>query len=263
MYNRKQRLRNKRCALKSRNVKETLPKHHRIKRATQRIPTKATENIGNQDPWDVFLGHGGYEMPPKVRFTKDEVIQAALCILRNSGMAGLTARALGQALGSSAKPVFGLFRNMEEVQSEVLAAAHEVYQTYLRSAMEQTVYPPYKAGGMAYIQFATDERELFKLLFMRDRTPMEQKEQPSDREQLRPLLQLLMQNLGIDEDTAYLCHMEMWIFVHGVAVMKATSFLDWDTEFISKALTNAYKSLQFRYLEDKFHGAGDSDRRTM
>ncbi len=198
-------------------------------------------------------------MPPKVRFTREDVIQAALRIIRQSGMAGVTARALGNELDSSAKPIFGLFRNMEEVQTEALGAAYEVYQTYLQTAMAQTVYPPYKASGMAYIQFAAEEKELFKLLFMRDRTPKEQEEQPSDREQLRPLLNILMQNLGIDENTAYRYHMEMWIFVHGIAVMKATSFLDWNEDFISQALTDVYKSLQYRYSEDASHGTRNSN----
>ena len=33
-----------------------------------------------------------------------------------------------------------------------------------------TNYPPYKAMGMGYIRFAAEERELFRLLFMRDRS---------------------------------------------------------------------------------------------
>lgn len=61
-------------------------------------------------------------MPPKNKFTRDEIIRSALNVTRERGIAGLTARALAAKLGCSVKPVFGLFQNMEEVQREVLAA---------------------------------------------------------------------------------------------------------------------------------------------
>ena len=54
-------------------------------------------------------------MPPKMKFTHEEVIAAALEIVREGGMPALTARSLAAALGSSAKPVFGLFENMQQV----------------------------------------------------------------------------------------------------------------------------------------------------
>lgn len=82
----------------------------------------------------------------------------------------MTARALAAELGCSVKPIFGLFKNMEEVQQEVGIAAYELYQKYLLEDMTSGKYPPYKASGMAYIRFAKDEKELFKLLFMRDRS---------------------------------------------------------------------------------------------
>ena len=109
-------------------------------------------------------------MPPKFKFTREEITQAALKVTRQNGMSGLTARALAEKLGCSSKPIFGLFRNMEEVQQEVMRGAQALYQSYLKEDMEKGKYPPYKASGMAYIRFAKEEKELFKLLFMRNRS---------------------------------------------------------------------------------------------
>lgn len=53
------------------------------------------------------------------------------------------------------------------------------------------------------------------------------------------------------EDEAYLFHLEMWLYVHGIATMIATSYLDWDDEFISRVLTDAYMGLKYRYTEGK------------
>lgn len=183
-------------------------------------------------------------MPPKFKFTKEQIIAAALAVTRKSGMTGLTARGLATELGSSAKPIFGLFKNMEEVQNEVMAAANRLYQSYIQNGMADSKYPPYKASGIAYIQFAKEEKELFKLLFMRDRTDERIEE---NREEIRPMLNIIMKNLGISEDEAYLFHLELWLYVHGIATMIATNYLDWDIEFISRALTDAYEGLKHRY----------------
>lgn len=187
-------------------------------------------------------------MPPKFKFTRDEITNAALNVTRKNGISGLTARALAAELGCSAKPIFGLFKNMEEVGQEVFIASDLLYQNYLREDMAKGKYPPYKASGMAYIRFAKEERELFKLLFMRDRSREKIEE---NKEEIRPLMQLIQQNLGISEDEAYLFHLEMWLYVHGIATMIATSYLDWDDEFISRVLTDAYMGLKYRYTEGK------------
>lgn len=185
-------------------------------------------------------------MPPKFKFTKEEIVQAALDITRESGLSALTARALAAKLGCSVKPVFGAFKNMEEVQKEVMAAANRMYEDYLKTDMAKGQYPPYKASGMAYIRFAKEEPHLFKLLFMRDRSGEKIEE---NREELRPLIDLIKANLGISEDDAYLFHLEMWIYVHGIATMAATSYLDWGDEFVSGVLTDAYTGLKYRFSE--------------
>ena len=184
-------------------------------------------------------------MPPKFKFTREQIVAAALEVTRKNGITGLTARGLAAELGSSAKPIFGLFQNMEEVQREVVSAANTLYQSYIKKGMADSKFPPYKASGIAYIQFAKEEKELFKLLFMRDRTDEKIEE---NREEIRPILDLIMKTLGIDENEAYFFHLELWLYVHGIATMIATNYLEWDIEFIDKALTDAYQGLKNRYV---------------
>lgn len=183
-------------------------------------------------------------MPPKYKFTKQEIIQAALDITRTEGIHSVTARAVGAKLNSSSKVIFGLFQNMEKLQEEVIKAAHDLYQNYLKEDMAKGKYPPYKASGMAYIRFAKEEKELFKLLFMRDRSE-EKIEQNLD--EIKPLLQIIQKNIGLSEQDAYMFHIEMWIYVHGIATMIATSYLEWGGETISNVLTDGYMGLKERY----------------
>ena len=186
-------------------------------------------------------------MPRKFMFTREEVLAAALNLVREQGIAAVTARRLGEKLGSSSKPIFSLFENMEDVLSAVMEAADRLYQNYLKEDMTSGKYPPYKASGMAYIRFAKEEKELFKLLFMRDRSH----ENTDNKEENKQLLELIQQNLGINEEEAYLFHLEMWIYVHGIATMLATSYLELDEAFISKVLTDGYEGMKTRYVGGK------------
>lgn len=189
-------------------------------------------------------------MPRKFKFTREEILSVALDIAREKGIAAVTARSIGEKLGSSSKPIFSLFENMEDVLNAVMEAADGLYQNYLKEDMESGKYPPYKASGMAYIRFAKEEKELFKLLFMRDRSN-ENKENKENKEENKQLIELIQQNLGVSEEEAYLFHLEMWIYVHGMATMLATSYLELDEAFISKVLTDGYEGMKIRYLGGK------------
>lgn len=195
----------------------------------------------------------GDRMPPKVKVTKDDIISAAAGVIRENGAAALNARAVAARLGTSTQPIFSHYRTMEALRSDVISYAHEIYQSFLQRDMTSGEYPVYKASGIAYIRFAREEKELFKLLFMRDRS---HEEIPQDVEEVRPILQIIQKNTGLSERDAYLFHMEMWVYVHGIATMIATSYLEWDGEMISKMLTDSYEGLKWRYCgKEKDHGS--------
>ena len=190
----------------------------------------------------------GKNMPPKCKFTKEQIIEAALALTREQGIEAVTARSVAARLSSSPKVIFSLFHNMEELQAEVLRAAQALYKRRIEEGMSGGEYPPYKGSGMAYVQFAKEEKQLFRLLFMRDRSAETVGE---DRESVRPQIELIEKNLGLDEDTAYLFHLEMWLYVHGIAATIATSYSDWDTALVSRMLTDGFLGLKHRYESAK------------
>ncbi len=187
-------------------------------------------------------------MPRKFLFTREQVVEAALSVVRERGIAALTARSLADALGTSTKPIFGLFQNMEEVHNAVLRAADELYNARIRTDMARGEFPPYKASGMAYIRFAREETQLFRMLFMRDRSH-ETIDDAKSRAEIEPFVQIIARNNGISLEKAYRFHIEMWVFVHGIAAMIATGYLVWDDTDISDALTDAYRGIRSRFAE--------------
>lgn len=183
-------------------------------------------------------------MPPKVRVSKEDIIYTAVEIVRESGVQALNARAVATVLGCSTQPIFSNFATMEDLRAAVIVAADALYQEYVRRETESDEYPPYKAGGMAYIRFAKEEKELFKLLYMRDRAGEDTDAQAYSFTQMTDILR---RNTGMKENAADFFHLEMWAYVHGIATMSATGFLDLDRAVISRMLTDAYQGLRKQY----------------
>ena len=61
-------------------------------------------------------------MPPSYKFTRQEMIEAGLKIVREQGLAALTARSLAQTLEASPKVIFGHFKNMVDFSQLVIEA---------------------------------------------------------------------------------------------------------------------------------------------
>ena len=181
-------------------------------------------------------------MPPKVKVTKEEILRTAVDIVRRQGAQGLNARNLAAVLHCSTQPIFSNFATMEELRFAVVTRANELCGEYIAREVAKGEVPVYKASGMAYIRFAKEERELFKLLYMRDRSA------ENDYEFGDASMEAVVQrNTGLDGETAKLFHLEMWAYVHGIAAMFATGFLDLSWELISKMLTDSYQGLRKQY----------------
>lgn len=183
-------------------------------------------------------------MPPKVKITREAIIDAAVELVRLSGASAVNARTIASLLNCSTQPIFSNFATMEDLNLAVIEKADLLYRTYLQQEIEQGEYPDYKATGMAYIRFAKEQRELFKLLFMRDRAGESIPQEMVIDSQIKTILQ---QNTGLDQERMQLFHLEMWAYVHGIATMFATGFLDLDWGLVSKMLTDAYQGLRRQY----------------
>ena len=183
-------------------------------------------------------------MPPRVKFSREEIVQAALDVAREKGADAMTTRDIAARLGVSTQPIFTYFRSMAEVRAAVHAAAETFYQKYAAEGLAEEI--PFLGYGMRHIRFAREERALFRLLFMRDRS---HETIGSQDEEIRPLLALIQKNVGIGEAEARQLHLELWVFVHGIATMLATSYLDWPDAFVSDMLTELYRDMTQRYTK--------------
>ena len=190
-------------------------------------------------------------MPPKAKFTKAEIIGAALNIVRTDGYEALTSRALGTYLGSSARPIFTVFKNMEEVQQAMIEAAKKLYKEYVNKGL--TAEHPFKGVGTQYILFSVNEPKLFQLLFM-----AEQKQIP-DLSVVLPLIdesyeQILLSiqdDYKICKSSAKKLYHHLWIYTHGIASLCATKMCRFTGEEISTMITEVCTGVLKKIQEEE------------
>lgn len=169
-------------------------------------------------------------MPPKSKFTKEEIVEAALAEVERNGYDALTARTLAAALGSSPRPIFTVFSGMDEVCAAVIDSANKLYNSYVDEGLKNEV--PFRGVGEAYLRFAHEHPKLFMLLFMR-----EQKELLDERgvldaidQNAEKILQAVMGYYGIDRGKAERLYMHLWIYTHGIATAVATKVCTFSDE---------------------------------
>ena len=182
-------------------------------------------------------------MPPKPKFTKEEIVAAALALVSEKGMEALTARELGLRLGSSARPIFTVFQSMEEVQRQVRKAAMEHFNSFTEKAMNFS--PAFKQFGMQMILFAKEEPRLFRLLFMTENDRARSFEDVLAELGGTALLciRLIERDYGLTEQEAMELFRHVWIHTYGIGALCATGMCSFSEEEINGMLGHAFLAM--------------------
>lgn len=179
-------------------------------------------------------------MPPKVKFTREEIIDAAIELVRESGIEMLTSRELGKKMGVSARPIFTAFENMGEVKNEVFERAKAIYAEYQNGF--ENYSPAFKRYGRQIIHFAQKEPQLFKLLFM----SQGEGKQPSfydavnSSEDMGIVLDVLARDYHLDREKATRLVNLLWVQVYGISVMIVQGVCYFTEEVISDMLSTTF-----------------------
>ena len=80
-------------------------------------------------------------MAPKIKYTREEMVAAAMRVVREKGIDALTAKALASELGVSTQPVFTCFHTIDEAKREVRVAAEQIYDSYITEGLQ--MQPPF------------------------------------------------------------------------------------------------------------------------
>ena len=174
-------------------------------------------------------------MAPKNKFTKDEMIAAALRVVRSKGIDRLTAKTMADELGTSTQPIFTGFGSMDGVRQEVYAAAVRVYDGYADAGLKGAI--PFLGVGMQYIRFAREEPELYRLLFLTRAQDQEHSAMKSMQHLQALVRPTLMDVYHITAEEADRYFRDLWLVVHGLSTLIVTDDCPYSDQEIGQILT--------------------------
>lgn len=176
----------------------------------------------------------------KKQISEQAIVQAAAKLVAERGIEALNVRSVAAYCGCSTQPIYSCFNSMLGLKKAVLQQILQAYDRCIEQEIASGAYPDYKASGMGYIRFAKEQPNFFKFMFMRDRSGEEDAGDPYffHREAMRATA------YGVSEDEAERMHTHMWIYVHGIAVMFVTGYLNWDWQTVSDLLTEEFMAMK-------------------
>lgn len=184
-------------------------------------------------------------MPPKVRITDDAILDAALAITREKGIDGVNVREIAKALDCSIQPVFRNFQSMENLKNALYQRVEEAHNAAMEKGLQ--MHPiPFLGLGMAYIQFAKEEKNLYKFLFMSAAIPKKGFLEMIKEEENQPIVDLIAQMTGLPRKTAEELFMDIWLMVQGIASLVATNDFEVSEAEIEKILKDTFLGLKMQ-----------------
>lgn len=100
-------------------------------------------------------------MPPKTKFDKTVIVNAALEIAKEKGLSGITARSVSKRLNSSVAPIYVNFDTVDDLTEAVVQRVFAISEEFLEKQMGESQF---EKMGKASLAFAREYPVLFREL---------------------------------------------------------------------------------------------------
>ena len=194
----------------------------------------------------------GTDMPPKPKVTKEQIIDAALNIVREKGIEKVTAREVGKALDVSSRPVFTYYDGMDELKADLYKTAMEIYESYVNNVSETV--RPLQAFGHRTLRFIYEEPELFKMLAFSNTENRDSSSLIGSHaffeKTFSKIKGFIIESLDMTEFEAKCFYRHLWIHLMGLGMLIISGGFPYSEEEIKKmmseeclAICKAYKEI--------------------
>ena len=175
--------------------------------------------------YNILKQKGDTVMPPKPKFSREDIINAAFDIVQKSGTDAMTAREVGKYLGTSSTPIFTAF-------NEYMAVAEDFS-------------PAYKKRGMQWVKFARENPMLFQLLFM---SGSETETDFNSAVEIMPFgkendIAIITRDYNATPEQAEHLFSQMWTYTYGLCVLCARKVCNFTEDEITKRLGEIFAGM--------------------
>lgn len=182
-------------------------------------------------------------MPRKEMITEEMLLYAAFSLAREEGIRNVTARKLAKKTGCSTQPIFRIYKNMEELEDAVFKHTAEYFGDYCGNCPKGNE-TPFVDLAIAYISFARQEPNLFRMLFV-EALPEGNNVYDLVNGGEKGLIRAQINKVqGLSANQAGALFSRIWVFIHGMACMALTGDFDLTREESVRMIECTYRSFQ-------------------
>ena len=110
------------------------------------------------------MDKGADVMPAIVNLTNERVVQIAVKMVNDHGWNSINARSLAKELGVSTKPLYRMYKSMDEIKNEIYKEIYRQYDEFINSRIDNK--KALLTLSVAYVEFAKEYKNLFNSLFL-------------------------------------------------------------------------------------------------
>ena len=180
-------------------------------------------------------------MPAVKKVSKDDIIDAAIDVLRDDGFSAINARSVAKKLGCSTQPIYFSFKNMEELKSALTERAIGLHAQHVRDSLKAHAGNDsrYSSYGMGFVKFAAEEKQLFRWLYLEGR----QLGSYQNDVLLPEVIAVILDEFGYSEEIARRFHQDMIYFSYGLAILANTDHLHLTEAQLREAFRREFRAL--------------------
>ncbi len=180
-------------------------------------------------------------MPAVKKVSREEIVEAALEVVRDGGFSAVNARSVAKKLGCSTQPIYFSFRNMDELKAALIERAAQMHEQRVRDSLRahEGNDSRYSSYGMGFVQFAAEEKQLFRWLYLEG-----EQLGPYQNDILLPeVIGVIMEEFGYGEGVARRFHQDMIYFTYGLAILANTGHLPLTETELREAFRREFRAL--------------------
>ena len=162
-------------------------------------------------------------MPAVRKASREQIIDAAVAVLRDDGFSAINARSVARKLGCSTQPIYFSFQSMDELKAALSERAIRMHTRRVRDSLRahEGSDSRYSSYGMGFVKFAAEEKQLFRWLYLEGKQLG-----PYQNDVLLPeVIAVIVEEFGYTENIARRFHQDMTYFTYGLAILANTDHL--------------------------------------
>ena len=185
------------------------------------------------------------KMPAIRKVSRNEIIDAAVDVLREGGFAAVNARSVAKKLGCSTQPIYFSFQNMDELKTALTQRAVELHTRRVHESLRKHAGNDsrYSSYGMGFVRFAAEEKQLFRWLYLEDGQPGPHQNDVLQNE----VLDVIVEEFGYSKTVAERFHQDMTYFTYGLAILANTGHLPLTQPELREAFRREFRALTAIY----------------